>query len=469
MKKYILIVLSVLVLACQEDDALVNNNSVSFAQQTVELVNNSVALNIVFMNPAAADGFLTLSVTPTNVEYGTDFITDPAVVEEEIIIPFAANATSVPFNFTALNGAIEGQQKSVVLKIMSLTISSVAIPAATSTVQIDFDESPVSNNTIAVATGGANVPNQVYVDLSSGIQTSVLRTRWDLGFYSGDEFRVALNGSINMAVKQLVTTDMMEVIAIDESVAVGVNNGGVIFNGNILFTDSPTGDINQTAITVFENDADNKVYLLNLGFGIATDPADVGTVNAYGESRDWMKIRVLRDGDGYKLQYAAPDALTFTEVAIPKSADHNFTFYSFDTDALVTAEPQKTKWDLNFTTFTDHVNIGGMFSLGVADFVVTNVKGGTRAYEVLVSSGVAYEDFTLANVSAAAFNTATAADQRAIGSNWRTDNGTSAIVNTDRFYIVRDAASNIFKLRFTALVNNAGIRGNTTFEYEILQ
>ena len=469
MKKYIIILLTLLsVAACQEDDSVVNNNSVSFTEQNDTLVGDAATVDIVFMNPTAAAGTLTVSVTPTNVEYGTDFSTSPEAVEDEITIPFEANTTSLQLNITGLTAAFEGQQKSILLQISSSSLGGIAIPAATSSVQIVFVESPVAINTINVNSGGATVPNQVYVDLSSGMQTSVLRTRWDLGFFSGSEFRVALNGSINMAVKQLATTDMTENIAIDETVAVGEDTGSGISNGNIMYTDDPSGDINQTAIVVAETEADNKVYLVNLGYNISTESPIDGEVDAYGTPRGWMKIRVLRDGEGYKLQYAEPDALTFTEVLIPKSEGFNFTFFSFDTDAIVSVQPQTDQWDLNFTSFTDHVNSGGMYSLGVQDFVVTNVRGGTQVYEVLISAGIAYEDFELANVDASLFDTAAANDQRVIGSNWRNE-GTPPTVKEDRFYVLRDAAGNIYKLRFLSLMNDAGIRGFTSFEYSLLQ
>ena len=59
--------------------------------------------------------------------------------------------------------------------------------------------------------GGPLEPNQVYVDLSSGKMTSAVRNSWDLGFYSGADFRVVLNNSVKMAAKQLKSTNIDEV------------------------------------------------------------------------------------------------------------------------------------------------------------------------------------------------------------------------------------------------------------------
>ena len=45
--------------------------------------------------------------------------------------------------------------------------------------------------------------NQFWIDLSSGDVTSTHRELWDLGFYSGDEFRVMLNSSLVMSVGKI--------------------------------------------------------------------------------------------------------------------------------------------------------------------------------------------------------------------------------------------------------------------------
>jgi hypothetical protein len=42
-------------------------------------------------------------------------------------------------------------------------------------------------------------------------------------------------------------------------------------------------------------------------------------------------------------------------------------------------------------------------------------------------------------------------------------------IRTDRFYVVKDAAGNYYKVKFLAMTNDAGLRGNTTLEYAILK
>lgn len=336
-------------------------------------------------------------------------------------------------------------------------------------------EVPSDGAILSPEVGGPTQPKQVFVDLSGETSTAVNRTAWDLAFYSGNEFRVAINGTIKMAVKQTTSTDITQPVAIDNTVAVGAPNqsSGSIENGNIAYVDNPNGTITGTAIAeVSANDADNKVYLVNLGNDIPTVAPAVGSINTYGAARGWRKIRVLRSGNGYKLQYANVDATTFQEVTIAKDAAFNFKFFSLVNNVQVAVEPQKNNWDFSITTFTNTLNMGpgGTVSYFYSDFGVTNVKGGTRVYEVLNSAGVAYDAFTTANVDASKFTAETAADQRVIGANWRNAGGPSSLpsVKDDRFYVVKDAAGNAYKLKFIAMHNTAGERGYPTFQYELL-
>ena len=77
------------------------------------------------------------------------------------------------------------------------------------------------------AVGGANQPNQVFLDLSSETSTAINRASWDFGFSSGSDFRVTINGAIKMAVKQLATTDMSIVQTSDANVAVGAGTNPI--------------------------------------------------------------------------------------------------------------------------------------------------------------------------------------------------------------------------------------------------
>ncbi len=330
---------------------------------------------------------------------------------------------------------------------------------------------PTDYAVVEATVGGPNQPNQVFIDLSTTLQTTVKRDTWDLGFSTGSDFRVIINGSIKMAVKQLNTTNIDEVQEADATVAVGYTT-----DATLGYVDNPTGVLTGngngqgTAIAAISaNDADNKVYLVNLGYNVGTSTPDVGSVALDGEARGWKKIRITRSGNDYVLHYADLNATTHQTVTISKETDYNFVFMSLSNGQKVNVQPQKNKWDLCFTGFTNYLSSGGgEITYYFADFITTNLHGNTKAYEVLTSE-ITYEEFDFNNVIESKL-TASATDQRIIGSNWRSGGGPTSgpSIKDDRFYIVQDADQNLYKLRFLALTNDAGERGYPVFEYELL-
>ena len=354
------------------------------------------------------------------------------------------------------------------LSFALLTLASCSNDAETAATT----ETPASAGAIKQPlVGGANQPNQVFLDLSTETATPVNRASWDFGFSSGADFRVTINGAIKMAVKQLATTDMSITQTSDANVAVGAGTNASS-NG---YCDNPTGvlagaglGIGTAIAEVSATDADNKVYLVNLGFAVSTTTPNLGSVSIDGNARGWKKVRFLRNGNGYKIQYADLTSTTFTEKTIAKDSEFNFTFFSMTSGTTVAVEPQKTKWDLNFTTFTNYVNFGSEVTYGYSDFITTNMRGGTKAYQVLTAE-FTYDAFVKANIVENNF-TVSATDQRIIGSNWRNGGGPSTLpsVKTDRFYVIKDVAGNYYKVKFLAMTNDAGVRGNPTIQYAIL-
>lgn len=357
-------------------------------------------------------------------------------------------------------------------QFLTLTIALVTLASCSSDDDGPTTEIPSVGAVVQPTVGGANQPNQVYLDLSSEEFTAVNRASWDFGFSTGADFRVVINGSLKMAVKKLETSDITLTQVSDDEVAVGAGTNPSS-NG---YCDNPTGilagngnGIGTAIAEISANDADNKVYLVNLGFAVSTTTPTVGSVSIDGDARGWKKVRILRNGNGYKIQYADLSSATFQEKTISKNDDYNFTFFSLTTGTTVQVEPKKDKWDLNFTTFTNYVNFGTEVTYGYSDFIVSNMKGGTKVYQVLVANGGTYENFTLANVVENNF-TVSATDQRIIGSNWRNGGGPSSLpsVRTDRFYVIKDVVGNYYKIRFLAMTNDAGVRGNPVVEYAIL-
>ncbi|MDO4727916.1 MAG: HmuY family protein [Bacteroidota bacterium] len=328
---------------------------------------------------------------------------------------------------------------------------------------------------VAPEVGGPNQPNQVYIDLSSNTQTAVNREKWDFGFYCGDTYRVIINNSIKMAVKQLNTTDINIPQEIDYSV--GVSTEALATDG---YVDNPFGVLNSnvpgqgTAIAEISDDAEqNKVYLVNMGNHIGTEIPLPGGTNPTGDHRGWKKIRITKNNIGdYVIQYANPQDTTHNTITISKNTDYNFVHLSLTSGQTVSVQPQKTAWDLCYTTNTNYTGTSMQTAVlyFFTDLVFNNIHGGVRVYEVTTTAeerDQIYTDYKLSEVEHDKFSATNLAHQQVIGSKWRST--IDRTVNDRKFYVLKDAEGNIFKIKFLALMNEAGERGYPVFEYELLK
>lgn len=471
MKKNFILFLSFVLLAftaCNNDDDNSTSVSVAFAESSLHVTSASTPVQIKFSAPAPSAGSITITYTATAAAYTTDFTTAPAAsADKKITVQFAQNATSVEFDFNKIKNAAADEVKNVIFTISETSIGANVV--GNKTIQLNFNETATLGTALAPEVGGPMQPNQVYIDLSTGKMINVVRTSWDLGFYGDSEdFRVVLNSSLKMSAKQLATSNIDEVQTADETMI--INQG----QGNASQIDEPSGDMSKTTIAqISATDASNKVYLINMGSNPATVKPAVGSEgSAGGTSRGWKKVRILRNGSDYKIQYADIASTTHEEVVISKNSAFNFTFFSLLDKKVVNVEPQKNQWDISFTTFTNIIPGATPTPYFYPDFVLNNVKGDAKSYQVLTSA-FTYDAFTLANVDASKFTV----DQRNIGSNWRSTSSIGAdgnpvsqfSIRTDRFFVIKDPAGNIYKLKFTGWANADGERGYPKFQYALLK
>ncbi len=334
---------------------------------------------------------------------------------------------------------------------------------------------PISGAVLDPDLGGPSEKNQVWIELSTGLSKNTLRDDWDLGFYSGDQFRVIMNSSLMMAVGKIENK-----FNIDE-----VNSASVAslkplvqvanFTDNGKYVDDPAGNyLTQTSgiAEINANDNLNNVYLLNMGYKSYTGDTIPGTVYTLGEERGWKKIKIIRHQEGYKILYADLDETTHHEYIITKDQTYNFNFFSIIKGTSADIQPKKNQWDLCFTMMTNLINNPENnlpTSYIFPDVVLHNTLGNVGVYEITTAAGqgeTAYNNFKISDVDASKF---ILNDQRTIGSNWRTTTGTNgAEVYSNKFYIVKNSEGFYFKLRFLRMKNQEGYRGYPQFEYKAL-
>lgn len=457
--------------SCSDDNELVPNPFVIAFENTFSnfaRINDTPNIQLIFSESVESSGFVKIRVENTESVYGVDYITNPSVENGSIILPFSAGDTSLNFEFTSLLEELNQEDSD---KAVNFIIEEINFPGDVSIQgytqhKVSFSDL-ILNNAVAPEVGGPNQQNQVYFDLSTGEYKNVVRDSWDLGFYSGDDFRVVLNSSIYMVTKSLEVTDIDAITRSNipssyfNEVMIGTFDAE-----NIEYVDNPSGDITDTAIDeIVVEPTDNQVYLVNLGYEVGTTTPNTGSVAVAGNARGWKKIRVLRQDGGYLLQYADLDETTHSEIFIPKTPEYNFNHFSFDSEDVLQVQPPKEQWDICFTVFTNviYTTAGELAgSYGFSDYVITNVLSETGAFMVMQNNGITYENYELNLAEATA---QLSYDQRAIGENWRdVFNG----LNEDRFFVINDANGNWYKLRFLAFVNEAGERGHPRIQYELL-
>jgi hypothetical protein len=414
---------------------------------------NSIVVKLNLSRGTDRDVPVTINFTPEGVTYGTDFTTTPAAVSGTITLTVPSGNNEASFTVTKAPGALFDGDEKITFDIYRS--ESPVLIGVKKQFKLDFKELVASNSTLRVDGGGATYPNRVFIDLSANRQTSVLRTNWDLGFYTDPaDFKVILNATTLMMAKQIAKNDLTQVTAAD---TVGFY-ADVAYSGfnpltsQMAYVDHPNGDMTKTAIgLVADAAADNKVFIVNRGGGVGT-PAP---------ARGWKKIRVLRNASGgYTLQHADIAATTFTSIDISKDDAYFFKYISFE-NGIVSVEPQKAKWDIVWS-FTGYVaNFGtGELPYNFQDVVLQNRNVSVAK---VLTSFKAYDAFTEADLANVDFSTSV----NKIGSDWR-NTSPPASVHADRYYIVKDGNNNYYKLKFTAITDN-GVRGYPSIAYTLVK
>lgn len=469
--KVLILLLNLLLLSsCSNDDTTtIDPFVVAFEtlSENVLDIDNELDIVLVYSNTTSSEGDITISISSENAIYGTEYTTSPEAVNNIITVPIANGEGSNYFTFNKLGSTLD-ENTDITFTIIDVNYDEAVIQGND---VFSLNSSAALGTSLQPNVGGPNEPNQVYIDLSAQSETVVKRDIWDLGFYSGDEYRVILNTSLYMAAAQLSETNINDVNSLSTEVIDLQTKVLVRSAGSDIYIDNPDGDITGTVIQEIEvTDNNNKVYLVNLGNSIGTETPSIGSEGSTGEFRGWKKIRILRDGDNYVLQYADLDDVNYKEVTISKEEGFNFNHFSLDTEKSVSVEPKKEKWDICFTVFTNVIT--GYGSYGYSDFVTQNTKGNTLAYEVKLETidgedttdaTETYNAYSLEDVVEANFSK----NQTIIGSNWR--NVFDRQVHIDRFYVLKDSNNNIYKIKYLALTNSNGERGYPELEYKILQ
>lgn len=435
--------------SCKKADPALPDNTLGFLASTQGLGTADASINISLNLNRATDVAIPVVVdlTESGVTYDTEFTTEPAATANTLNLTIPAGSSSVTFKVLKKAGIFLQGNESLTFKVRSA--GAPVVLGTTTELKLSFSAitSTGSELTLNGGDGGAAAVNSVYVDLSANSQTAVKRNSWDLGFSNGTDFRVIINNAAAASVIEINKTDINTVSAADVVLAnLELGQG----KGTFAIIDDVNGDLTKTAIpAISATDGSNKVYVINRAGGSGATSA----------AADLYKVRVLRNGStGYTLQYAKLNENTFKTLTVTKNSANNFQFASFETNALVTVEPAKDRWDF---VWGYSIYFTGALPYAFSDLVFVNHLGGVTTAEIVGS----YDAYTEANIATTTFTNS----RNTIGSGWRVTQGAIG-VKTDRFYAIKDAAGNVYKLKFVSFTTqDGGTRGYAKIQYALVK
>lgn len=455
--------------ACSDDDDKVSlpDITVNFASTEVGLSDDNIAEVSVILS-RNTDVNLDVTVDLATVEgavYDTDFTTNPASTANTITItiPAGSSTASIVVEKNSASSVDGADYVTFKLSPSFATTGFVLGDKTSSTVYFGPLFSKGDQMTLNGRVGDDTYHNSVYVDFSRNSQVAVDRKSWNLGFYNGAEYRVYLNAAYATTAISTGKTDINAVTLADAEASYDI--GGNFYmtaaglRGDIV--DSFDGVLTGTAFAeISANENENMVYFVA--------PADSKS------SRDlWYKVKVNRSANGgYSVQYTTVGGTEIKTVEIAKNSAYNLSFLSFESATTTSVEPEAKKWDILWSYYTaNRFNSTGYDGTAyfLQDAIVLNNLGGVEAAEVFTST-VSYDNIKKGDLASLTF----ASDRMTIGDTWRSTSnfgGGTLGIYTDRFYVVKDADGNNYKLRFLkmGLNNDGGERGRPVIEYALIE
>ncbi|RYU97130.1 HmuY family protein [Emticicia agri] len=448
-----LIICGIVVLGACKEDVELPDNLAGFTTATQGIDGEEATVQISLSRAADVAIPISIQLTPYLVTYDKEFVTEPAAVNNVLNVTIPAGQSGVSFKVKKKANVFLNGDETLTLKMTS--VGSPVLTGNSTELKLSFAAITSTGSTLTLEgkTAESNYTNAVYADLSANTSTAVNRKSWNLGFYQGGQFRVILNPGYQSSAAPTAKTDIAAVTLADTTSVPNLDfaPGG---EGTLALADSWDGDLTKTVFAeVSATEAQNKVYLVSFE-GSKT-------------KSKWFKVKVNRNGEGYKVQFARIGETTIQTVDIAKNADVNFTFLSLETGKTAEVEPRKVNWDIQWGYSTSNAGTVPPTPYWFQDFVLLNYAAGAEAAEVLEST-VTYANYAEANIATTTF----VKTRDAIGSKWRsTAPGTTAGIRKDRFYVIKDPLGNIYKLKFVSmgLAADGGERGKPVIEYKLVK
>ncbi len=443
--------LALFVFSCKDDEVALPDNYLAFATTESGLNGAESEIEISLTRPTDVALNFNLTLTASGITYGTQFTTEPAANNNVVALSIPVGGTSAKIKVKPVAGILLTGTERVAFTIANVPTPTLVGVNSAHTLSFSRIISDGSRLTLEGKEGTVNFANTVYADLSANTAFKSKFNGWNLAFTNDANFRVILNSSNETVAIATTKADINLVTLADTASVQNIGAHDIMNPATVSLVDAWSGDLTKTAFAeVSATAASNLVYLVAFRDNKAKNL--------------WYKVKVDRGTNGYVVKYARIGDATAKEATITKNADYNLSFLSFETGVVSNVEPKKDDWDLNWGYGTYDSGLGSPYWF--QDFVQINYLSGVEAAEVLTST-VSYENYAEANIATSTFSKT----RDAIGSKWRVTSGATAGIRRDRFYVIKDAEGNIYKLNFVSmgLASDGGERGKPVIEYKLVK
>lgn len=298
--------------------------------------------------------------------------------------------------------------------------------------------------------GEGNAIYSVYVDFSANKQDTLKRSSWNLAFNCGSDFGVFLNSTTIGRAKEATGIDIADVISEETlqpyATALAMTMGEA--NSSMDIVDSFDKSISGTVIK------EGKTYIYR-------------NENA---TLPYYKVKVTKkDNNTYSISYALWNSSEVKTADVKKDSKYNIIGFSLTDAKTVIVEKEKGEWDIIWgrNTYESSMVVGQPSAM--ADIVFINNKNGVKAVQIL-EEDIAYADYSESDIT----TTTLLSDIGVIGANWRSVGGggtAKPVAYQDRYYVIRDVAGNIYKLKFMAIGGgtDGATRGYPQLKFELVK
>lgn len=446
-----LFLLSLLALAsCDDDTVELPDNFLTFKSTEGGLSGTEATVELGLSQAATHDVQIQLSFHSSGVEYGKHFTTEPAAVNNSLTLTIPQGQSAASFKVKPVGGILLTGTETLDFNISS--VNAPTLVGINKAYKLSFAKiiSSGSSLTLEGKTSESNYAQNVYVDLSGNTSHTNPRKSWNLAFTNGADFRVILNHSLQSTAAPTTKSDITQVGLADTATTADlyISMARLTDTKTLSLVDYWDGDLKKTAFAEVSA-TENKVYL-------------VAFEGSNASKSSWYKVKVERSGSGYKVQYGKITDTNIKTVEIPKNADFNASFLSFETGLVSNVEPKTKAWDIQYGYSTS--NSGMNTPYWFQDFVILNYLGGAEAAEI---SNATYDSYGEAQVATTTF----LKTRDAIGSKWRVTSGANIGITKDKFYVIKDPEGNVYKLRFVSagIGTDGGERGKPVIEYKLVK